>query len=104
MAFEHVTFFEVNVDGTAFGSPFGGTDETDDDVEPTTEDVETDAVDQERPGGGRKRRYVAFLGLITLGSLAVRRLRRRRVGGDAVDVDVGVSETGAAAHEEPVEQ
>lgn len=118
MAFENVTLFEVSVDGTDFGALFGGDDEAlvDETVEVVTDDestVEMDAVDESgsdeldaKPGAGRKRRYVAVLGLAVVGGTLVRRFRRRRSADAAVDVDEpeGVAVEEAVAHENPVEQ
>jgi len=115
MAFENVTLFEVYVDGTEFGAFFGGDDEAVDEVVEMgvdDESVEMDAVAESemdaRPGTGRKGRYVALFGLAVVGSMLVRRVRRRRAAGEPIDVDVdgtdavAVDET--ATHEEPAEQ
>ncbi len=104
MAFENLTLFEVHVDGTEFGSLFGGADETEVEGDSTGIDVETAAEDEKRPGAGRKRRFVAVLGIALAGSVVARRLRRRRAR-DTVAVDVTeTASRDATGRGEPVEQ
>ncbi|MFD1586564.1 hypothetical protein ACFR9U_06190 [Halorientalis brevis] len=78
MAFENLTLFEVHVDGTEFGSLFSRADETGGQADSTEVDVETAAADDERPGAGRKRRFVTVLGIAVVGSVVARRFGRRR--------------------------
>lgn len=110
MVFENVTLFEVHVDGTELGGFLGGAEDAEDDaVLAETDGTAVDEADvaARKPGAGRKRRYVAVLGLAVAGSVAARRLRRRRAG-RPVGVDVEAAESdgtgGAVAPEESVEQ
>jgi len=92
MVFENVTLLEVHVDGTELDAVFGGSDDATVEDDRQTDGADAvgveDAADDETPGAGRKRRYVAVLGLAVAGSVVARRLRRRRAGpGVGVDVD-----------------
>lgn len=112
MAFENVTLFEVHVDGESFGAFFGEPsseveesetyEEASDEVESS---IEADDVDAETPRKGRKGRYLAVLGLVAAGSVALRARRRRAAGNVAVDVEHPDEEMDDhVVHEDPVEQ
>lgn len=103
MVFENVTLFEVHVDGGEFRSVFGDTEDDSVDADAVSEEMggQDDAgVVESKPGAGRKRRYVAVLGLAAVGSVVARRYRRRRAKA-AVDVTVDAPESDdQAVHEQ----